>query len=177
MSFGRVGKIGQLRDLDVPPIEEELDVGRARGGRIRDVTIFKEPPLRETQEDPLDRAASGAPEILSRPQAIWFMALVQAGFDPRIEVSWRGGDEVVGGARLDVVVFRWGRRFVFRVQSYWHDPNYFPERAVMDDIQRGRLEMDGWEVRDVWEWEIYLAVYQGTLDSLVWQVISGIRGA
>lgn len=175
MTFGRIPNIGRIADIGLPELEEEPPLGRRRGRRIGRPTIFKEPPVPDIQPDPLERAAAGAPEMLSLPEAIWFMALVRAGFDPAVQVSWRGGDEVVGGARLDIIIFRWGRRFVFRVQSYWHDPNYFPERAVMDDIQRRELEADGWTVRDVWGWEIQLAVYQGTLDSLVWSVISGVR--
>lgn len=176
MSFGRIGRIGRVRDLAVPDIDEQIDVGRRRGAAIRPPTIFKEPPISTREEDPIERAARGAPEVLSTPEAIWFNALRTAGLEPHIQIAWRGGDEVVGGARLDLVVFRWGRRFVFRIQSYWHDPNFFPERAIMDDVQRRELQLDGWEVRDVWEWEIRLAVYQGTLENLVWQVVSGVRG-
>lgn len=177
MSFGRIGKIGRVGDLDVPGIEEELDVGRRRGAAIEPPTLFKRPPLPSVDQDPIEKATAGAPEILTVPEAVWFMALRRAGLEPHLRMIWRGGEEVVGGAILDMVVFRWGRRFVFRVQSYWHDPAYFPERAIMDDVQRRELEADGWEVRDVWEWEIRLAVYGGTLEQLVWSVISGVRGA
>lgn len=177
MSFGKVGKLGRVRGLDVPDIEEQLDVGRARGAAIKPPALFKRPPLESVDQDPLEQAGAGAPEMLTTPEKIWFMGLRRAGLEPHLRLIWRGGQEVVGGAILDMVVFRWGRRFVFRIQSYWHDPAFFPDRAIMDDVQRRELEAEGWEVRDIWEWEIHLAVYQGTLESLVWSVVSGVRGA
>jgi len=177
MTFRKIGRLGKVGDLDVPDIPEETDVGRRRGAAIDPPALFKRPPLPSVEQEPLERAAAGAPEILSQPEAIWFMALRTAGLEPHIRMIWRGGEEVVGGAVLDIVVFRWGRRFVFRIQSYWHDPNYFPDRAIMDDVQRRELELEGWEVRDVWEWEIQLAVYGGTLEQLVWSVMAGVRGA
>jgi hypothetical protein len=125
------------------------------------------------KEDPLEAAAKqGVPGTL--PERIVWKWLEDNDhlFDAQSEQG--GGRLSVGGAVVDFLVYTLaGATVAIRVQGdYWHGPA-FPERQARDDEQADRLRQWGYIVADLWEHDIYDAVLNHRLDSLIRDAVEG----
>lgn len=61
------------------------------------------------------------------------------------------GGRVPGGAVVDFILHLRAKPLIIRVMGYYH---HDPLQAINDDLQRNALESIGWEVKDVWDYEV-----------------------
>lgn len=98
---------------------------------------------------PEERLAGLAPEG-STPERMLFGWLVKHRFSFTYQEPVMGG-RAPGGAIIDFVIYDKQPPIAIRIQSYWHKGL---DVRWMDDIQAAALLELGFQVEDVWEYEI-----------------------
>lgn len=97
-----------------------------------------------------DYLMSLAPERASDPEKMIYGWLVLHDFPFQFQVSLMGGF-VPGGAVVDFILQVRGGPTIIRVMGYWHKSI---AQKYNDDLQRQSLEELGYEVVDVWDYEV-----------------------
>jgi hypothetical protein len=101
-----------------------------------------------TPEEELARIAPA--DAGSNPERILYGWLVKHNITFTYQEPILGG-RMPGGAVLDFVLYDMNPPIIIRVMSYWHES---PDQRLADDIQLGNLLDLGYNVEDIWEWEI-----------------------
>ena len=94
-----------------------------------------------------------SPDEGSKPEKMIYGWLMREGIPFEYQVPLMGG-RVPGGAIVDFIISLREPPFVIRVMSYHHT---LPDQKTRDDLQKDALEMLGWRVEDVWEYEVTTA--------------------
>lgn len=139
---------------------------RRKGSVLLSEATHKRLPLvGHTPEEILEQYA---PEgfKLSHPEKRVFGWLVRHGivFDWQVQLM---GGRIPGGAIVDFVVYTQFPPIILRIQSYWHEAT---STRVEDDLQRVALENMGYQVEDVWEYDLQ------TEDEVHWTLTQVIYG-
>jgi len=99
---------------------------------------------------PEDEIMLLAPQDASAPERMVYGWLVKHDIPFSYQISVEGG-RLPGGSILDFVINLRPFPLAIRIQSYWHT---LPTQKFNDAMQLDALEELGWEVCDVWDYEI-----------------------
>ena len=114
-----------------------------------------------------ERAVRAAPEEATLPEALVYGWLTRQDIPFEFQVSVMGG-RAPGGAIVDFIIHLRMPPLVLRIQGYyWHT---LPGQIVSDDLQRDALEMYGYQVEDVWDFDV------GTADKCHWTMLGLLYG-
>jgi very-short-patch-repair endonuclease len=89
----------------------------------------------------------------SKPERLIYGWLIRHDIPFRYQSPLLGG-RVPGGAIVDFIINLRAVPLIIRVMGYYHRD---PLQAINDDLQRNALESIGWQVRDVWDFEVNTA--------------------
>jgi len=102
-----------------------------------------------TRDEELMLATAGI-ERMSMPERRIYGWLVRHKIEFESQVPLMGGRRP-GGAVVDFIIYTRVPPIVLRVQSYWHTD---PAAKSFDDYQKQAIEDLGYQVVDVWEYEL-----------------------
>lgn len=152
---------GVVNLVPAPPKNRHLaDYRPHRGTRL--------PSLRVTLIDELLAIAIPG-TFTSEPEAI------VAGWLTKNDVPFTsqeqfGGGRLPGGTVVDFIITLNPRQpKAVRVQSYWHNT---AEAKFFDDVQKAEILASGFEVYDIWEYEIRDS---NRLDTKMWEIVLGVN--
>lgn len=104
---------------------------------LRPEPLIRKPP---TPEPPYELAQ------MSSWERQVYLFLKEAAIAFRPEVTYGGGVGILGGMRVDFILF--DRNIALRIQGPWH---LFPGARARDEMQRQYLVAQGYTVIDFWE--------------------------
>ncbi len=102
-------------------------------------------------ESELEQRAAKLNQLASLPERIMYKALMQRRIPFDFQSSMQGGRAQLGGMVVDFLLL--DRRAVIRVQGdYWHSG---VAEMARDEVQKCVLESLGYDVWDIWDYEVY----------------------
>jgi G:T-mismatch repair DNA endonuclease (very short patch repair protein) len=129
------------------------------------VALFRKQKYGESEQEAL---MALAPEDASTPEKMVYGWLVRQDIPFGFQVEVEGG-RVPGGAVIDFVIYLREPELAIRVMGYWHEMLI---QKVRDDLQLDSLIQLGYEVVDIWDYEV------NTVDKLerkMMEVLYGIK--